>query len=86
MMELIIQATLVFLLSATVAVPWAMWSKAVADLKPLRAALADMAILAFGGISILSYQDDHRLLLVVILGGGAGTFATVYRQRQRSSK
>lgn len=76
-----IQAVVVFLLSAAVAVPWAVWSKAVADLQPLKAAVADMALLGFGGVSIISYAEDPRLLWVVILGGGVGTYATVFHQR-----
>jgi hypothetical protein len=82
----IIQAVLVFILSATVAVPWALWSKAVADLQPFKAAVSDMAILAFGGISILSYTGSPGLLPVVILGGGIGTYGTVWRQRRQHQR
>lgn len=81
---MIFKALLVFTLSATLSVPWALWSKAVADLKPLRAGLADMAILAFGGITFINYVDDHRLLPVVIFGGGVGTYVTTWNLRRKS--
>lgn len=71
----------VMALSAVTAVPWALWAKFAADNHALRAAVSDMAILSLGGISILSYSTDHRLLPASVLGGGLGTFGTICRQR-----
>lgn len=83
---MILEGVGVFALSATVAVPWALWSKAVADFQPLKAALSDMAILTFGGLTISAYTEDPRMLPFVILGGGTGTFCTVWKQRRQHHK
>lgn len=76
---------LVFLLSALVAVPWAMWAGAVADRLPLQAASADMALHLIGAVLIRAFTDDLGAVPFYVVGGGLGTYLTVLWQKRHVS-
>lgn len=67
----------VFLAMFATDMMWAMYTRQVADRKPLAAAAASVGLLVMGALVTLSYVTNPILLLPAAAGGFAGTWLAV---------
>lgn len=73
---------LIFLVDMIVAFFWAKGIKAVADKKALEAALWSGSITLASAFSVISYNNNHWLIIPALLGSALGTYFSV-RQGKR---
>jgi hypothetical protein len=59
---------------------WVQYTRASTDGKALRAAVADCGIIGLGMVSVVSYVEDHRLAVPVLLAAFIGTFLAVKKR------
>lgn len=76
-MSIYILATLVFAIDLVVSFAWARSIKAISDNKPVKAALWAGFITLSGAITIISYTENHLLLIPAVIGSSIGTFLSV---------
>lgn len=62
---------------------WGVYIKAVGDNKSLRAGLFSSLIMIFGAFSVISYTQDHRLLIAAIIGAFIGTVISVQFHKKK---
>lgn len=63
---------------------WALYTAAVAAKKPLPSAVWSVGIYLAGGISVISYTEDHWTLVPLIIGSFFGTYTAVRREANGS--
>ena len=68
---------IIFIIDLLVAFAWGKCVKAVADNKPLAAAIYSAFISASGAITIISYNKNNWLIIPAIIGGSIGTYLAV---------
>lgn len=61
---------------------WVVYFRSTNDAKPVRAALADCGILGLNMVNVVSYVEDRRLAIPVLLAAFVGTYCAV-RQGKR---
>jgi hypothetical protein len=71
---------IIFIIDLLVAFAWGRCVKAVAENKPLTAALYSAFISASGAITIISYNKDNWLIIPAIIGGSVGTYLSVRKK------
>jgi hypothetical protein len=74
----------VFLAMVAVDFAWTKYNMACAARKPHQAALWSSAIILLGAFTVVSYTQDHTLLLPAALGAYLGTWYAVWRERAKS--
>lgn len=76
-MSVYLLAIIVFFVDLVVAFAWAKCVKSVSDDKALESGLWSIFITLSGAITIISYTQNHLLLIPATLGGGVGTYLSV---------
>lgn len=56
---------------------WVIYNRAINQRQATRAAFADCALIALGMVSVVSYVEDHRLAVPVLLAAFVGTYFAV---------
>lgn len=79
------QAVGVFALIVCLDYAWARYNIATADKQPMRAAILAVAIYFLGGLSTISFVDNHIMLIPALLGAFVGTYIAVARDPRKPS-
>jgi hypothetical protein len=54
---------------------WPVYIRACQDRKALKAALADVALILLGMVSVVGYVEDHRLAVPILVAAFVGTYS-----------
>lgn len=65
---------------------WALYFRHVADRRPVWAGFWSTSCLMLGSVVTISYVHDPILLVPALLGGFAGTFVVVEKERRNHAK
>ena len=76
-MALLTKCVVVFSLTVTASVLWALYFRLSHERKAAAAAWADVGIVGIGMLNVVGYTEDHRLALPIILATWLGTFYAV---------
>ena len=76
-MKFWLRALYVFFAMAVTDAGWTLYMSSVAAHETLRATLTSALIMLAGGLAIVSYTKDPRLLVAATLGAAAGTAFTM---------
>jgi hypothetical protein len=71
-------APLVFFSVLLAEVFWTRWTLGVQQKNKKKAAFATFVIILLGGVSFISYQSNHWMVLPAALGGAVGTYLTMH--------
>jgi hypothetical protein len=85
-MAFILKFLFVLVLMIGVDVCWTMYFISISKRHAIPAGLWSGAIMAFGSLATISYVDDHRFLIAVIIGSFIGTSGTVYFNQHKKQK
>jgi hypothetical protein len=58
---------------------WARYNVATTSKQPVKAGVYSVLIILLGAFSVISYTDDHRMLLPAAAGAFVGTYFAVLR-------
>jgi len=61
---------------------WTMYMIDVEERNAFKAGIWSASIIAFGGVTVLSYTEDHRMFWAAIIGAFFGTYLTVLRKKR----
>jgi hypothetical protein len=64
---------------------WAKYMIAVADKRALQSGIYSSLIMILGGVVVLSYTEDRRMLLAAVLGAFVGTYFTVRLENKKET-
>ncbi len=62
---------------------WTKYMLGVSEKAPFKAAFWSAMIIAIGGFMVISYTQNHLLVVAAMLGAFIGTFLAVYREKQK---
>jgi hypothetical protein len=74
-----LQAAAVFTAVAVADFAWTKYMMHAAAKHPHRAALWNSVIIALGSVSVVSYTENHWMLIPALLGAYVGTYVAVRR-------
>ena len=83
MLQFILQFLSVILITSIADVCWTMYMIEVGKKREIRAATWSSAIIALGGVTVISYTVNHWFILAAIFGSWIGTYWTVKREKNR---
>jgi hypothetical protein len=75
------QGVAVFVLTMVASVFWALYFRYSGEGKAHRAALADLGIIAVGAFNVVSYTENHWMLVPIMAGTYVGTVVAVKRRK-----
>lgn len=75
----LLQFTSVFVAMVAADACWAKYMRYVAEGHATKAATWSAAIILVGAVAVVSYVNDHRLLIAAVLGAWVGTYLAVRR-------
>jgi hypothetical protein len=77
-MNIVLKIAIVFVATLLVDFSWSMYIRSLAQNKTFNAACWSAFITLAGGITVIAYNEDHRLLIPAIVGGFIGTYLSKY--------
>jgi len=77
--------TFTFIAMAITDAVWAKYMIAVADKRALPAGIYSALIMILGGVVVLSYTEDKRMLLAAVLGAFVGTYFTIKLENRKET-
>jgi hypothetical protein len=76
-MNIWIQTIVVFFISILTDIVWGLYIRRANEGKAISAANMTVGIMAFGAINVISYIQNHWLLIPIVLGNWLGTYSIV---------
>lgn len=76
---------LAFLCLAATDICWAVYVSKVSEKNPHKSALWSLGLFLTGGMAVISYTENHWLLIPAALGAYVGTFIGVWWEKRNGS-
>lgn len=79
-LDFFLKAALVFGTTTVASVFWALYFRYSTQGRGHKAALADCGIICIGAINVISYTQNHWLLIPILLGTYLGTYVAIRKK------